>query len=107
MLSKEQIEGISRILDRNGKVGKAWLFGSFARNEETLDSDVDILFAFKEGKSFGYLELFGIVNQLEALLHRPVEFIRAETLLPFVIESANSEKVLIYDCGLPVNQAVS
>lgn len=96
MLNKEQIQGITNILDRNGKVGKAWLFGSFARNEETPESDVDILFTFKEGKSFGYLELFGIVNQLEALLQRSVEFIKADALLPFAVESANHDKILIY-----------
>ena len=102
MLSKEQIEGISRILDRNGKVGKAWLFGSFARDEETPDCDVDILFTFKEGKSFGYIELFGIVNQLEALLCRHVELVREEALLPFVVESVERDKILIYHSQITI-----
>jgi hypothetical protein len=96
MLTKRQIQTISDILDDNNKIKNAWVFGSFARNEETKDSDIDLLFSFKEGKSFGYLEMFGLVDALEQALKRKVDFIKEGALLPFAVESAQRDKILIY-----------
>lgn len=96
MLSKEQIQVINSVLDSNGKIENAWIFGSFARNEETEESDIDIAFSFKDGKSFGYLEMFGLVDELESRLKRPVDFIKKDAILPFAADSVEHEKVLIY-----------
>lgn len=49
---------------------KAWLFGSYARGEETPKSDVDILVVFdqKTGNGVSLLKHISIVNGLEDLL---------------------------------------
>ena len=96
MLTKEQIQIISDILDKNNKIKNAWVFGSFARNEETKDSDIDILYRFKEGNSFGLLELIALTDVLEDSLQKQVDFIKEDTLLPFAQQSAQQEKILIY-----------
>ena len=61
-------------------IQKAWVFGSVARGEEHPDSDVDILVSFVPGTKMG-LSYFGMICDLEDLLHRPV----------------NKDKILVYE----------
>ena len=78
---------------------KAWLFGSYARGEETPQSDVDILVVFdqKTGKGVSLLKHISIANGLEDLLGKKVDLITEGTLLPFVLETAENDKTLIYE----------
>ena len=77
-------------------VVKAWLFGSFARGEETPLSDVDILVLLDHSKPVG-MKFFGMWNDLERLLDRKVDLVEEGELLPFATESANRDKRLIYE----------
>ncbi len=77
---------------------KAWLFGSFSRGEETKDSDVDIIVALDKSKPVG-LKFFGMWSDLEDLLGRKVDLVSEGTLLPFAEESANRDKILVYERG--------
>ena len=63
-------------------VSKAWLFGSFARGDQRPDSDVDILISFIPGAKMG-LKFFGMINDLEDKLQRPVDLVVEGDLLPF------------------------
>lgn len=75
---------------------KAWLFGSFSREEQTPDSDVDILVLLDKSRPIG-LKFFGMWIDLEDLLGRKVDLVSEGTLLPFAQESANKDKILIYE----------
>ena len=75
---------------------KAWLFGSFARGEETPLSDVDILVLLDHTQPIG-LKFFGMWNDLEKLLGRKVDLVEDGELLPFAEETANRDKQLIYE----------
>ena len=44
---------------------KAWLFGSFARGEETPLSDVDLLVVYDENARVSLLKHCAIINDLE------------------------------------------
>lgn len=81
---------------RTQPVNRAWLFGSFARGEDTPLSDVDLLVQYTEG-GISLLKHCAMINDLEKLLDRPVDLIEDGTLLPFAIESANRDKKLIYE----------
>ena len=77
---------------------KAWLFGSFARGEETPESDVDILFVpDRSGKPFTLFTMGGMYMDLKELLGREVDLVEEGCLLPFAVESANRDKQLIYE----------
>ena len=78
---------------------KAWLFGSYARGEQTHDSDVDILIVFDQenGKGVSLLKHIGIALGLEDLIGKKVDLITEGTLLPFAQETAEKDKVLIYE----------
>ena len=75
---------------------KAWLFGSFARGEETPESDVDILIVLDHSKPVG-LQFFGMYEDLKELLGRPVDLVVDRSLAPFARESVERDKKLIYE----------
>ena len=77
---------------------KAWLYGSFARGEETPRSDVDILFVpDRTGKPFTLFTQGGMLMDLQELLNRKVDLVEEGSLRPYAAESANRDKILIYE----------
>lgn len=78
-------------------VDKVWIFGSFSRGEERDDSDIDIIVAITPNAKFSLLDHSRWIYQLEDLLSRRVDLINEGTLLPFAEESANNDKILIYE----------
>ena len=76
---------------------KVWLFGSYARGEETPLSDVDLLLQYDEKARISLLKHCAIMNDLEELLDRKVDLVEDGELLPFAVESANHDKKLIYE----------
>ncbi len=80
---------------RTQPVQKAWLFGSFARGEQNENSDVDILIVPE--KSVGLFKLSGMHLDLQDLLHLNVDLVTDKGLLPFARESADRDKILIYE----------
>jgi predicted nucleotidyltransferase len=75
---------------------KAWLFGSFARGEETELSDVDILVVLDDSQHIG-LKFFGMYEDLKALLGRNVDLVTARSLAPYARKSVDHDKILIYE----------
>lgn len=75
---------------------KVWLFGSFSRNEQTPESDVDIIVQLDKSHPIG-LKFFGMWSDLEERLGRKVDLVSEGTLLPFALESAEKDKILIYE----------
>ncbi|MBR6963180.1 MAG: nucleotidyltransferase family protein [Prevotella sp.] len=75
---------------------KAWLFGSFARGEETPNSDVDILVSLDHSQPVG-LKFFGMFEDLKELLGRNVDLVTESSLAPFARESVERDKKMIYE----------
>lgn len=78
-------------------VTRAWVFGSFARGEETPDSDLDILVDYDESAKVSLLDIVGYQIGLEKIIGRQVDFIQNGSLKPFAVPSAEREKYLIYE----------
>ena len=95
MKKEAMIQAIVQYL-KTQPVVKAWLFGSFARGEETPESDVDLLVAYDDN-GISLLKHAAMIVDLEDILHRPVDIVEDGTLLPFAVESANRDKRLIYE----------
>ena len=76
---------------------RAWLFGSFARGEETPISDVDLLVQFDDKARVSLLKHASMINDLETLLDRSVDLIPDGRLYPRIAESVNQDKILIYE----------
>lgn len=78
-------------------VNRAYLFGSYSRGEQTEDSDVDIMVDLDKSKPIGLFQYITMKLELEDLLHREVDLVERDELLPFAQESANRDKLLIYE----------
>lgn len=77
---------------------KAWIFGSFARKEDTPNSDVDILFvADRSEKPFTLFTMGGMYMDLKKLLGREVDLVEEGTLRPYANRTAERDKILIYE----------
>ena len=75
---------------------KAWVFGSFARNEESTESDVDLMVDLDHSQPVG-LRFFGMWNELERLLGRNVDLVTEDGLADYARESYNRDKILVYE----------
>lgn len=78
-------------------IEKAWIFGSFARGEETSKSDVDILVRYLPGTCLGLFGICELVDKLEKLLGRRVDLVEEGTLYPRVAKRVDVEKIQIYE----------
>lgn len=76
---------------------KAWLFGSFARGEETVDSDVDLLVAYDDTEEVSLFTIGGIYMDLKKLLGREVDLVEEGTLRPWAAATVDRDKILIYE----------
>ena len=81
---------------KNQLVVRAWIFGSFARGEETPLSDVDLLVQYDED-GISLLKHAAMICELEKILDRPVDIVEDGTLRPRVRESVNQDRKLIYE----------
>lgn len=95
MMRKSDVYKIIRAnLEREG-AKKISLFGSFARGEIRLDSDIDILVEFKERKSL--FEIVRIERELSEKLGIKVDLLTEKSISPYIIPHIKKEMVVIYE----------
>lgn len=94
MLSKSQLHIIIETLKpyHPKKIG---LFGSVARIDENIESDIDILFSLH--KPIGLFTLSKIHFELEEKLHRKVDLISENGLDKFIKEKVLKEVQYFYE----------
>jgi predicted nucleotidyltransferase len=80
----------------NRPVNKAYLFGSYARNEAIKESDVDLLVELDYSKHIG-LGFIQMIFDLEMLLHRKVDLVAEDGLSKYVKPYVDKDKILIYE----------
>lgn len=69
------------------------IFGSVSRGEDTAESDVDVLYAFSEGKG-SYDTFLDLADYLEDLFQRKVDIVSLEYLSPHVKPYVEPEMIL-------------
>lgn len=83
-MTKEDIKKIIKehkgILDRN-KVKSIALFGSYVRNEQRADSDIDLLVEFREVSYDNYINL---IFSLEKIFNKEVTVVTPAGLSPYI-----------------------
>ena len=77
-------------------VKRAYLFGSYSRNEADEDSDVDILVELDHSKPIG-LQFFGYAEELQELLKKKVDLVTDEGLSKYIKPYVDKDKILIYE----------
>lgn len=93
-INKEKIiETIKEFLQKEGAKSVS-IFGSFARDEEKLSNDIDIIVEFQETKSL--LNLVRIERELSELLDIKVDLITKDSISPYLKEIIDKEKKVLY-----------
>ena len=77
-------------------IKRAYLFGSFARNEAKSDSDLDILVELDYSEPIG-MKFFGFQADLEDLLNIKVDLLTTDGLSKYVKPFIDRDKILIYE----------
>lgn len=98
-LNKERIHTVFQIqqyLERT-QISRAWVFGSFAREEETPDSDLDLLVDYSSQGVPSLITILRYKLDLEKAIGREVDLVETGYLKPFAAQSANRDKYLIYE----------
>jgi len=83
-------DGILAIAAQRGATNVR-VFGSAARGESGLESDVDLLVSFEAGRSL--LDLVGLKHEVEDLVHRPVDVVTDRALSPYLRDRVLAEAV--------------
>ena len=78
-------------------VTRAWVFGSFARMEETKDSDLDLLVDYDPEQKISLLDVVRQKLDLEKIVGREVDLVENGSLKAFAVPSAERDKYLIYE----------
>ncbi len=78
-------------------VKKAYLFGSFVRNEMKTNSDIDILLELDTNETVGMIEFIKLSDGLGLILNNKVDVVTSDGLSPHIRPFIEKEKVLIYE----------
>lgn len=78
-------------------IERAWIFGSYARSEENLNSDIDILVDFSPDSKISLFRYIHIVNELQALTGKHVDLVESGQIKPFAATNVENDKILIYE----------
>lgn len=93
-LSSSDIEIIQNYF-KTKPVLKAYLFGSYARNEADEKSDVDVLVELDYNKHIG-LGFVQMQLDLQELLHKKIDLVSQNGISKHIAPYINNDKQLIY-----------
>jgi predicted nucleotidyltransferase len=85
---------VTPIAQRYG-VERMWLFGSYARNEATSDSDID--FRVDTGKVRGYFNLACLYYDLEEVLGVKLDLLTTGSMDDNFLKRIEKDEMLIYE----------
>ena len=80
-----EIKNITKPIFEKYNIKKAYLFGSYARNEAKSDSDIDIMIVKKDSKIITLLNLTEFEEELENALKKKIDVIIEETYTEEII----------------------
>ena len=76
-------------------IEKAWIYGSFAREDDGPKSDVDI--ALQTNDAFTYFDLAEVQHHLENSINRKVDIGFIDSFKPYIFEHVKPDLKLIYE----------
>lgn len=90
------INSIRTVLENDGRVAAAWLFGSVARGDEKLTSDIDIMVEMNDKKKYSMFDLLDIAYRIEQKTNKKIDLSEKGYLKDFAMKSASADFIKIY-----------
>lgn len=84
---------VAPLLRKNGVV-RAGIFGSYARGEQTKDSDIDILIEIR-GRKFSLLDLIGLEMELNEILKKKIDLLTYKSINHLLRKRILNEEIRI------------
>jgi predicted nucleotidyltransferase/plasmid maintenance system antidote protein VapI len=78
-------------------IERAWLFGSYARQDDTEESDIDVLIDVPEENTFTLFDIAEVQEKLRQLTNRRIDVVMLRALRPQVKERIQQDLKLIYE----------
>ena len=82
----EEIKTITKPIFEKYNIKKAYLFGSYAREEAKVNSDIDIMIVSENSKIITLLNLADLEMELQKALNKEIDLITEETYLDETVE---------------------
>jgi uncharacterized protein len=80
-------------LRRKYHISKIGIFGSYARGEETAESDIDILVEYE--KSPGFFEFLDLEESLEKILNKKIDLVTKPALKEIIKNEILDEVIYV------------
>ena len=105
MLTIDEIRSRIEPIARKYHLNAVYLFGSYARNEATEESDVDLLIDRDNSSLCSLFDMGGLYNDLQEVLDVEVDIVTTKILEqkstkqrnPLLIENLYAERIQIYN----------
>jgi len=94
ILNEEIKHKIISILVNHG-IKRILVFGSYARNEATPESDLDLIVDFPEGTSL--LDHVGMEMELSEALNMKIDLLSRNGISPYIKDIVLNEAIVIYE----------
>ena len=93
----ENFDNKIQVFFKGKPIKKTYLFGSYARNENTNNSDIDILVELDSTQTIGMIEYIKMIEGLENIFSRKVDLVTTDGLSAYIKPFIDKEKILIYE----------
>jgi predicted nucleotidyltransferase/plasmid maintenance system antidote protein VapI len=92
---KKLLALIKKEIKKFEKIQKAWIYGSFSRQDDEPKSDIDI--AIETDKKFSYFDLAEIQYRLENVVNRKIDIGFIDSFRPAIFDRVKPDLKLIYE----------
>lgn len=95
IVTVETIKEVVATLAEQYGAERVYLFGSYARGEETQDSDVDLRVDI--GGIADLYEFSALISDLEEMLGLSIDLLDSESIPPWMLLEIEKDQVLLYE----------
>lgn len=103
--TRDELKNIITPIARKYELNAVYLFGSYARNEATEKSDVDILIDRRGSKIRGMFDMGGLYDELCRSVGKEIDLVTTQTLeqrstqrrTPWFVDNLQRDMVKIYE----------
>ncbi|OGI01348.1 MAG: hypothetical protein A2Y25_02510 [Candidatus Melainabacteria bacterium GWF2_37_15] len=91
----EKLKEVKPILEKEYSVEELGVFGSYARNEQTENSDIDVLVTLKRGHSVGVIKFCGMQMFLSKIFNKKIDLVSKKGIHPALEKYILSEVIYV------------
>lgn len=94
---KSIVNSLKKYFAEDGRVKKAWMFGSFSKNEADHKSDIDIMIKVSGSSSFSLFDLADLQFQIQKIIPQKVDLVMYGAVKPEMMKNIKPDMKLIYE----------